>query len=476
MNEYSLHSVSMALAILAVLVLAAITIRSRVSWLRKLFIPNAVTAGVIALLLGPQVLGKLTDDSGRFAAGLFGEEIVGVWRELPGLLINVVFAAILLGKALPSFGRIWRASAPQALFGATLSLGQYTFGLLLAVAVLVPLFGMSELSGGLLEISFTGGHGTAAGLSSTFRDLGFEEGTDLALGLATVGLLAGIVLGTLIVNFAVRSDKVKVGREEETTGEEDFDIDQLDRFRPPEALEPDTATSPLTIVAGAIALAIGIGWVLQQALILVSVLITRSAADDTFVADIPLFPFTILGGAALQLVITASGWSHLIPRRLVNQVAGVALDLLIIAAMATLSLSAIGDNLVPFLLMVTVALGWSVAALVWIAPRFYGERWFERGIADFGQSSGTVASGFLLVDMSDPNSVTVARESYGYKQLLFEPFLGGGMVTALSLPLIDRIGAVWALVGAAVLTLSAIALGLRMQRASAARDRSADAP
>ncbi len=64
MDEYSLHSVSMALSILAVLILVAISIRSRVPWLRKLFIPNAVTAGVIALLLGPQVLGNLTGDSG----------------------------------------------------------------------------------------------------------------------------------------------------------------------------------------------------------------------------------------------------------------------------------------------------------------------------------------------------------------------------------------------------------------------------
>lgn len=60
----------------------------------------------------------------------------------------------------------------------------------MTVAVLVPVFGMSELSGALLEISFTDGHRRAAGLSSTFTDLGFEEGTDFALGLATVGLLA----------------------------------------------------------------------------------------------------------------------------------------------------------------------------------------------------------------------------------------------------------------------------------------------
>ena len=135
-------------------------------------------------------------------------------------------------------------------------------------------------------------------------------------------------------------------------------------------------------------------------------LIGGGPADDAFINEIPLFPFTIIGGALLQVVIVARGWGHLLPRSLVNQAAGFALDLLITAAIATVSLSVIGDNAVPFLLMIAVGMGWSVAAFLWLAPRFYGSRWFERGIGDFGQSSGTVASGFLLIDMSDPAAIS----------------------------------------------------------------------
>ncbi len=40
------------------------------------------------------------------------------------------------------------------------------------------------------------------------------------------------------------------------------------------------------------------------------------------------------------------------------------------------------------------------------------------------------------------------------------------MVTALSLPLIDRVGAAWAFVGAAVLTLLTVFLGIGMRRRS----------
>jgi ESS family glutamate:Na+ symporter len=41
-----------------------------------------------------------------------------------------------------------------------------------------------------------------------------------------------------------------------------------------------------------------------------------------------------------------------------------------------------------------------------------------------------------LIDMADPNGVTEARLGYAYKQLAYEPFFGGGVFTALAVPLI----------------------------------------
>ena len=60
-------------------------------------------------------------------------------------------------------------------------------GIALTALVLVPVFSISPLSGALIEISFEGGPGTAAGLEPLFEELGFSEGADLAIGL-TCGL------------------------------------------------------------------------------------------------------------------------------------------------------------------------------------------------------------------------------------------------------------------------------------------------
>jgi len=60
------------------------------------------------------------------------------------------------------------------------------------------------MAGALIEIGFEGGHGTAADMGETFNNLGFTEGTDLALGLATIGILFGVVLGILFLNISIK--------------------------------------------------------------------------------------------------------------------------------------------------------------------------------------------------------------------------------------------------------------------------------
>src|SRR5699024_9472482 len=62
-----------------------------------------------------------------------------------------------------------------------------------------------------------GGHGTVGGLKDTFGNLGFSEAYDLAIGLATVGILSGVIIGIIAINWAVRKNKTKVIKDKETT-------------------------------------------------------------------------------------------------------------------------------------------------------------------------------------------------------------------------------------------------------------------
>lgn len=72
---------------------------------------------------------------------------------------------MFIGFVLPKPKEIWQTGGPQIALGYTMSWAHYVIGLLLAITILTPLFGLNPAAGALIEISFVGGHGTAAGLS-----------------------------------------------------------------------------------------------------------------------------------------------------------------------------------------------------------------------------------------------------------------------------------------------------------------------
>ena len=49
---------------------------------------------------------------------------------------------------------------------------------------------------------------------------------------------------------------------------------------------------------------------------------------------------------------------------------------------------------------------------------------------------GVTATGLMLLRTVDPDSKTVATEAFGYKQLLHEPVMGGGLWTSFAVPLV----------------------------------------
>src|SRR5699024_5067568 len=105
---------------------------------------------------------------------------------------------------------IWRLAGPQISFGWAIGWGQYVVGVLLALLVITPFFGLPPMAGVLIEISFEGGHGTAAGLAGTFERLGFPEPLERECRLARVGLLSGLVIGIILINWAVRRNKTEI--------------------------------------------------------------------------------------------------------------------------------------------------------------------------------------------------------------------------------------------------------------------------
>ena len=459
--------VFVALLVAGLALVAAKLVRGAVPLFRALFLPASVIAGVLALLLGPQVLGGILALVGLVEAGhsgLLPAAVLDVWGSLPSLLISVVFASLFIGKTIPGLRAIWRIAGPQVSLGQAIAWGQYVVGITLALLLLTPVFGLDPIAGALIEIGFEGGHGTAAGLAETFATFGFPEGADLALGLATVGLIAGVLIGTVLVNWGIRSGRITLNEAgdpvEAARRETDDDLDDLEERERVVRQEGQT-TDPLSVHVGYVAIAVSLGWLLQQSLAWLERSTWGRDGGVELLVHMPLFPLAMLGGVVLQLVLDRTGRANMVDRKLINRLGGFSLDLIIVAALGTLSLEALGGNLAPFVLLALAGIVWNLIAYLVLAPRIIPENAYERGLGDFGQSMGMTVTGLLLMRIADPQNRSGGLEAFGYKQLLFEPVVGGGLFTAASIPLIAQFGPLPVLAFTGALTVFWVVFGIR---------------
>lgn len=434
-----------SLIVLAVVLIIARFIKRGSTLLQRFFIPSSLVAGVMGLVLGPQVLETIP------------QQITAQWSTFPKLLINVVFAGLFLGKVIPDRKKIWRMAGPMIAFGNTLAWGQYVIGAVLTLFVLIPLYNTSPLAASLIEISFEGGHGTAAGLAPTFEQLGWAEGSDIALTIATVSIICAILIGVFFVNWHSRHDH-KTKQAELARRQKQMIRSGYNLLRLGEKL----STNPKAIIINliAFALSIGIGWLLWRGCIIAEDALLQSVTNIRFFKYLPMFPMAMIGGLLLQMMLRKFGLQMLIQRRTAEIISAIALDVLIASAVATVSLGVLGSQLPVIIILSVAGVVWIVFGFLVLAPLMFKTYWFEKGLTNMGQSMGMTATGLLLQRLADPSNTSKARESFAYKQLVFEPFMGGGIVTASAVIFIYEFGLSAVLVGSVVITAFWLMLGL----------------
>lgn len=394
--------------------------------LDRFALPGAVIGGVIALLLGPQILNPELNllPKGFDLSALFGQ-LAG----FPGLFINLVFACLMLGRRFGTASEIWSRAKPQVVMGHVFAWGQYVVGLALVLFLLAPMFDTNELAGTVIAIGFQGGHGTAAGLGQSFADLGFENGEAFAMAVATVGIISGVILGPLLANFLAR--KYALPDDEEDNHDSDEQHRQSDI---PQVLKPNPLTGRLTMHLGLVVIVVCLGWLLLQGLSWAEHTL-RSGEVKHYLTDyIPLFSLVLICGMAVQGVLQMLNWDVLFDRDLFEKISSFSLDMVIFSALATLSLDVISSNWQALAALCLAGIGWNLAVLFLIGPRVYRSPWHAYGMGDVGGGTATTASGILLIKVVDPKNKTDALNAYADKQPFYEPIMGGGLVTAMALP------------------------------------------
>jgi glutamate:Na+ symporter, ESS family len=448
---WTADGVGEAIVLLALVFFAAALIRNWSRHLRALFLPTAVIGGFLALAFGPEGVGRVTGGN-----GIFPDQTFAVWHALPALLINVMSASLLLGEPLPAPRKIWGISGSHVIMAGIMSAGQFAVAGLVVLALLEPTFDFSDKGGALIELSFAGGHGTLAGLGPVFHEYGAGELVEVGLGLATIGLVTGVVIGTILINHAIRSSSISVARQNPTSPDEDLDIDHHLPRPDQEPMDEWQGMSQVTAAGVAIGVAIAVGIVLLE---LFRWLFDLFGSD--FFEKFPLFPFTIIGGVLVQLAAVRFGFGWAVNRRAVEGLGGLSIDGIVICAIGTLSLGALGRNIGPLLILAVASVAWSTVLVFVIGRRVFERDWFEHSIAEFGEGQGNVATGFMMVDMVDPARQTGVVRGYSFRQLFTRPLIGGGFISALSIPLIAALGLPIFTIVAVVVTIGLTVVGVR---------------
>ncbi len=414
-------------------------LRRRLKFLQRLYLPASVIAGLLGLALLQSLSGT------RFA---IPESATYGWGKLPGLLINIVFACLFLGRRLPPVAQVWKSSSRQLAYGQIVAWGQYAVGCALVLLFIGPVFHLPDVFAGIMPVGFEGGHGTAGGMGPAFDQLGYPEMKDYALASATGGIMGAIIVGMALVNWAVRRGYV------EKKVAPALDIEELGGIIPKQerpaagklTVSSDVIES-LTLHLVVVGIAILLGWLMKQGLLLLAGQLPGKGQE--IFASFPLFPLCMLGGVIVQRLADCFDRHEHMDEGLMLRIQNCALDFLVVAAIATIRLDVVAKGWLPLVILILAGIGWNVLCLTVFARRAFRDAWFERGIAEMGQSMGVTATGLLLLRVVDPEYETEAAEAFASKQLLHEPFMGGGLWTGAAIPLLAVWGG-WPILGIAL--------------------------
>ena len=385
--------------------------------LERFGLPIAVICGILGILIGPY---------GIFH--ILSKEITDIWESSLTPLLSIVFATLMLGRSIPNLKGLFKPIVNQFLLALALGFGQFFVGGLVVKFFLSQSKDVNPLMGCLIEVGFEGGHGAATIIGNNFVKLGFPEGLDLGLAMATMGLLSSSLIGSLFV-FLGRLFKISnQGLKSENLDKNDLNF----KFNILEDLKI------LFINLWFAGLSIVIGLLLIQFLRYLSNFFGDFSKEIIY--SLPVFPLILIGSLVIRYILEKTNKTKYISKILQREMGIISTDLLIFSAMASLNISIVIENLAPILMLTIFGLLWNIVCIAFFAFYVFDEYWYEKGLVEFGNSTGVVASGLLLLRLADPNNISKTLPIFTSKQIFAQLLLSGGFFTVLSPLLLSKIG------------------------------------
>ena len=385
--------------------------------LERFGLPIAVLSGVAGISIGPFGL-----------IHVLSKETTNVWSSFPTPLLSLVFATLMMGRPVPNIKGLVRPIVNQFLLALSLGFGQFCIGGLVVKYLLSKFMDTDPLMGCLIEVGFEGGHGAASIIGESFSRLGFSEGLDLGLAMATMGLLASSLLGSIFI-FLGRilgfSDTAEI-------------IEEKENLNLKSSIGIFGDLRILLINLGFAGLAISFGVLLLKFLRYISSPFGDFSKEIIF--SLPVFPLILIGSLLIRYILEKTKKTEFISNILQREIGILSTDLLIFSAMASLNIETVLENWLIILVFTIFGLFWNLICIAYFAYFIFDDYWFEKSLIEFGNSTGVVASGLLLLRLADPKNISKTLPIFTTKQLFAQLILSGGFFTVLAPLMISKIG------------------------------------
>jgi len=409
--------------------------------LERFGLPIAVLSGILGISIGP-----------FGAIHLLPKETINVWSNFPTPLLSLVFATLMMGRPIPNINGLVKPIFNQFLLALSLGFGQFFVGGLVVKYFLPPSMDPNPLMGCLIEVGFEGGHGAASIIGESFNKLGFPNGLDLGLAMATMGLLSSSILGSIFIFL---------GR---TLGLSDTEgiLEKKDKLREKKKIGIFVDLRIFIINLGLSGLAISFGLLLLKFLRYISIYLGDFSKEIIF--SLPVFPFILIGSLLIRYILEKTKNTEFISNILQREIGILSTDLLIFTAMASLDIAVVFENWILILVFTIFGLFWNLICIAYFAYFIFDDYWFEKSLIEFGNSTGVVASGLLLLRLADPKNISKTLPIFTSKQLFAQLILSGGLFTVLAPLMISKIGLDYWTEICALITFSILSIALILNK------------
>lgn len=400
---------------LGALLLAGFIIRYRVSFFQRYLIPANLLAGIFGLMIGMNGFG-----------------LINLTSENLGVYVYHLLALLFIGLSLRATkSQIGLSSIKTGILFIITYLVQGIVGLLIAFALIFTI--QPDLFAGigmLPPLAFGMNPGIAYTIGQNWESFGFENGGIVGLTFAASGFLAAYTTGVYIVKKGIQRGKAELVEAGSISTE---DLHLPDTEQGVSAGRITTSPGVLESLSFHIGL-IGGSYLLTYLFMLggEALLTFAGAANEASTLWSFHFVFAAVLALGIRKVIDLTGASQYVDDTTMTRISNFFMDMMITASVAAISLTVVGTYWLPLLLIsISVVLAtWLL--LTKLTTTLFSDFSLERFAAIYGNMTGTLQSGLLLLRILDERMESPVSYNLVY---------GSGLALVLGFPLLILINA-----------------------------------